>query len=121
MMSRLGHVKLQEEINKESFYQLENYVTSNLRVMSPKLMDDLTGLKMELYSDRVKNVRIHHLMQQINYQLNGIRFTSCKSAKDRTSMAVTLEEVKYCFSYLELDEMENCTLFQQMLDTLRRY
>ncbi|RWS23982.1 hypothetical protein B4U80_00612 [Leptotrombidium deliense] len=114
-----GQVKVQDEINKDNFLRLETYITQTFEIESRQLIDDLTALKTELWSSRAKNVRILQLMENITYQLNGIRFTSCKSAKDRTAMAVTLEEVRECARLYQFSELSENHLFQQMLDTLR--
>lgn len=113
----LGLVKLQETINQSAFHRLEEYIIEFKE--NPNLVDLLTALKIELWSRRAKNVRILHLMEQITYHLDGIRFTSCKSAKDRTSMAITLEEVRFCSRKYNFNEIDDSHLFQQMLDTLR--
>ena len=48
--------------------------------------------------------------------MNAIRITSCKSAKDRTAMAVTLEFVRTLVREHGMDESQ----FQLVLDSLRR-
>jgi inositol polyphosphate-4-phosphatase len=81
----------------------------------------MNALKSEIWSNRAKNVRIFNLAEEIVQSVNGIRFSSCKSGKDRTSMAVTLEEARLCFKLLNISELNEMQLFQNIIDTLRRY
>lgn len=115
----LGHVKIQEEINKKSFLDLEKFVTSHADIKNTNLVDNLTALRNELYSSRAKNVRIFQLTEQIAYDLEAIRFTNCKSGKDRTAMACTLEQIRKAGKLFNFNELTHGKQFQQMLDTLR--
>lgn len=80
----------------------------------------LKNLETELKSFKSKNIKILELANEIIRHLNGIKVTCCKSAKDRTGMSVTLEEVRYTFKFLNLQKDMHSHLFQTMLDTLRR-
>ncbi|XP_055912176.1 inositol polyphosphate-4-phosphatase type I A [Eupeodes corollae] len=51
-------------------------------------------MEEQLRSNVSKNMKILHLAEDICRSMSGLRFTSCKSAKDRTGMAVTLEQCR---------------------------
>ncbi|OTF82917.1 hypothetical protein BLA29_010788 [Euroglyphus maynei] len=78
-------------------------------------------LENELNENKLKNIQILKLANEIVRHLDGtIKVTCCKSAKDRTGMSVTLEEVRFVFEFLQFDKHLHSHLFQTMLDTLRR-
>eukprot|EP00501_MAST-03F_sp_TOSAG23-6_P001316 GSMAST32.ASY1.ANO1.1364.1 assembled CDS len=52
--------------------------------------------------EKSKNVLLLHLTADLTWRLGGIRITSCKSAKDRTSMSITLEQVRLLQKYHDL-------------------
>ncbi len=54
---------------------------------------------------------------QICRRLKGLRFTNCKSGKDRTAMGATLEQIQLLQRRHELKQDD----FQQAIDCMRRY
>uniref|UniRef100_A0AAG5DV14 phosphatidylinositol-3,4-bisphosphate 4-phosphatase n=1 Tax=Anopheles atroparvus TaxID=41427 RepID=A0AAG5DV14_ANOAO len=75
----------------------------------------LADLEAELRSNSSKNYRVLQLAEDITRALQGLRFTSCKSAKDRTSMAVTLEQCRVLQQEFHLSVGN----LQNVLDTMR--
>ncbi|XP_041435498.1 type II inositol 3,4-bisphosphate 4-phosphatase isoform X4 [Xenopus laevis] len=99
---RFGDTSLQESINQENLEHLEEYYrmcTEKVPSECPQLMQEQSDLKELLenlhqntQAKKRKNVEIMWLAATICRKMNGVRFTCCKSAKDRTSMSVTLEQ-----------------------------
>lgn len=76
------------------------------------LFDKLHG---SVHSKVSKNVEVLQLVSRITVAMQGLRFTSCKSAKDRTGMSVTLEQVNTLIHGYDLAETE----VQRALDCMR--
>uniref|UniRef100_A0A8C2P4D8 Inositol polyphosphate-4-phosphatase type II B n=1 Tax=Capra hircus TaxID=9925 RepID=A0A8C2P4D8_CAPHI len=122
LAERFGDVSLQESINQENFELLKEYYTVFMEKMPPDYIshfqeqNDLKGLLENLHQNiQRKNVEIMWLAATICRKLNGIRFTCCKSAKDRTSMSVTLEQC----SILRDEHQLHKDFFIRALDCMR--
>uniref|UniRef100_A0A671QTH2 Type II inositol 3,4-bisphosphate 4-phosphatase-like n=1 Tax=Sinocyclocheilus anshuiensis TaxID=1608454 RepID=A0A671QTH2_9TELE len=128
---RFGDISLQERINQKNFEILEGYYKSltNTKLPPPytlrrlpcfqtqtDIKELLNTLGQNVVTKKRKNVEILWLAGMICRRINGIRFTSCKSAKDRTSMSVTLEQC----SLLRDEHQLNKDYFVRALDCMRR-
>ncbi|CAH0545896.1 unnamed protein product [Brassicogethes aeneus] len=127
-----GCTRPQERSNVDNFERLNEYYLRYRKLSMPdvwqsngrtaacsaqlKPLGDLVGdLRASVNSGRAKNVEILHLAAIICRQMRGLRYTSCKSAKDRTGMSITLEECQILADEYHLAEHE----FQKALDCLR--
>ncbi|XP_031196324.1 inositol polyphosphate 4-phosphatase type II isoform X8 [Mastomys coucha] len=125
LAERFGDVSLQESINQENFELVQEYYSIFMEKMPPDYIshfqeqNDLKGLLDNLHHNiqakKRKNVEIMWLAATICRKLNGIRFTCCKSAKDRTSMSVTLEQC----SILRDEHQLHKDFFIRALDCMR--
>ncbi|XP_050963088.1 type II inositol 3,4-bisphosphate 4-phosphatase isoform X2 [Labeo rohita] len=122
---RFGDISLQERINQKNFEILEGYYKSLTNTVPSEclpcfqtqtdLKELLDTLGQNVVTKKRKNVEILWLAGMICRRMNGIRFTSCKSAKDRTSMSVTLEQC----SLLRDEHQLNKDYFVRALDCMR--
>ncbi|XP_059408868.1 type II inositol 3,4-bisphosphate 4-phosphatase-like isoform X1 [Carassius carassius] len=122
---RFGDISLQERINQKNFEILEGYYKSLTNTVSSECLpcfqtqtdirELLDSLGQNVVTKKRKNVEILWLAGMICRRINGIRFTSCKSAKDRTSMSVTLEQC----SLLRDEHQLNKDYFVRALDCMR--
>ena len=93
----------------------------------------LEQLRVQVHSRKSKKVEILALSQEVSLSplpplslispsvqicrtVDGGRVTSCKSAKDRTAMAVTLEQTHILLKEMKMAPSEQ----QHCLDTMRR-
>ncbi|KAJ3662062.1 hypothetical protein Zmor_006427 [Zophobas morio] len=129
----LGATRAQEASNIDNFDRLNEYylryrklnISENSNVSNGRfigcssqvksLAELMEDLKISIHSGKSKNVEVLHLASQICRQMKGFRFTSCKSAKDRTGMSVTLEQCQILVDEYHLAEHE----FQKALDCMR--
>ncbi|XP_070805199.1 inositol polyphosphate 4-phosphatase type II isoform X2 [Pituophis catenifer annectens] len=126
LAERFGDTSLQESLNQENLELLKEYYKLLMEKMPPDCLphfqeqNDLKGLLENLHQNiqtkKRKNVEIMWLAATICRKLNGIRFTCCKSAKDRTSMSVTLEQC----SILRDEHQLHKDFFIRALDCMRR-
>ncbi|KAM3937723.1 inositol polyphosphate 4-phosphatase type II isoform 6-T9 [Leptodactylus fuscus] len=123
---RFGDTSLQESINQENVEHLEEYYrlcTDKTSPDCPQLFQEQSDLKelienlhQNTHAKKRKNVEIMWMAATICRKMNGVRFTCCKSAKDRTSMSVTLEQC----SILRDEHDLHKDYFIRALDCMRR-
>ncbi|XP_058799632.1 inositol polyphosphate-4-phosphatase type I A isoform X2 [Phymastichus coffea] len=127
----LGNTKPQEKSNVDNFDRLNEYYLRFKKLNLPTepasarfgtrsalnqtLSDVMTNLKSSVQTKVNKNVEVLQLSSQICRRMRGLRFTSCKSAKDRTGMSITLEQVNILATEYHLAEHE----FIRALDCMR--
>ncbi|CAN9509346.1 unnamed protein product [Ophioblennius macclurei] len=97
LAERFGDSSLQERVNQQSVRRLTAYCDQLARRLPDTagvhlLPDLLASLDRSVESRKRKNVEVLRLAAAICRAANGVRLTSCKSAKDRTAMSVTLEQ-----------------------------
>ncbi|CAH3021774.1 unnamed protein product [Porites evermanni] len=125
LAERFGDTSLQEKINGDNYSILNFYfeqfkdkfpdAVSPRKDGEPSLEQLMKSLKSNIDSRRGKNVDILLISEEICWRLNGCRFTSCKSAKDRTGMGITLEQCMI----LKREHNMDSQFFQQALDAMR--
>ncbi|XP_061921751.1 type II inositol 3,4-bisphosphate 4-phosphatase-like isoform X2 [Entelurus aequoreus] len=116
---RFGNNSLQERLNQQSCEQLKVYCNT-LRDHLPdaagvqSLWDLLASLSQSVEAQRRKNVEVLWLAASVCRQVSGVRLTSCKSAKDRTAMSVTLEQCMLLRDKHALSQHHFCAALDQM-------
>jgi inositol polyphosphate-4-phosphatase len=134
----LGYCKEQHRSNLDNFDRLKRYCSMYKKIPQPGDDQRIFALRKScLLSDKEyeehavkdlftlmedllrvncsKNIRVLHCAEDITRALNGMRVTSCKSAKDRTAMAVTLEQTRVLQQEFHLPKRN----LQNVLDIIR--
>uniref|UniRef100_A0A087X5R9 Inositol polyphosphate-4-phosphatase type II B n=1 Tax=Poecilia formosa TaxID=48698 RepID=A0A087X5R9_POEFO len=126
LAERFGDSSLQERVNQQSCERLKAYC-NKLREKLPNMeifqnfylqnrkFDLLSSLDRSMESKKRKNVEVLWLAASVCRKVNGVRLTSCKSAKDRTAMSVTLEQCSILREQHTLSQQQ----FSSALDNMR--
>lgn len=123
-----GDTLPQEQSNTDNFDKLNKYYHKYKKIFpidptkinrsssrNKPLEDIMENLRIIVHKKLFKNIEILHLASQATRLMNGVRLTSCKSAKDRTGMSATLEQCSILASEYHMAEHE----FPKALDVMR--
>ncbi|XP_063633160.1 type II inositol 3,4-bisphosphate 4-phosphatase [Cydia splendana] len=113
----LGETTPQYHSNCDNYDRLHKYYLKYCKVCpqdhtarassrTKPLEEVMENLRIAVHKKVPKNVEVLHLAALATRLMNGIRFTSCKSAKDRTGMSVTLEQCSILASEYHLADTE---------------
>ncbi|KAK5875486.1 hypothetical protein CesoFtcFv8_026565 [Champsocephalus esox] len=121
LAERFGDSSLQQRVNQQSCARLREYrnaLSDALPVTAgaQSLSDLLSSLERCVETRKRKNVEVLWIAAAVCRAVRGVRLTSCKSAKDRTAMSVTLEQ---CVLLRERHTLCN-THFSTALHCMRR-
>ncbi|XP_076581069.1 type II inositol 3,4-bisphosphate 4-phosphatase-like isoform X2 [Chaetodon auriga] len=121
LAERFGDSSLQDRVNQQSCERLKAFcgaLTDRLpgAAGSPPLSELLSSLDRSIETRKRKNVEVLWVAAMVCRQVNGVRLTSCKSAKDRTAMSVTLEQCVLLRERHTLGRQH----FSAALDSMRR-
>uniref|UniRef100_A0A8C4R801 Phosphatidylinositol-3,4-bisphosphate 4-phosphatase n=1 Tax=Eptatretus burgeri TaxID=7764 RepID=A0A8C4R801_EPTBU len=95
----IGDTSLQQKINEEAYSRLVGYHSQlqhslyNFSDQDEDIRALLSDLRHSVQDNRPQGPHILHIAAEVCRRLGGVRLTCCKSGKDRTAMAVTLEQV----------------------------
>ncbi|XP_046648953.1 inositol polyphosphate-4-phosphatase type I A-like isoform X2 [Daphnia pulicaria] len=118
MADKFGDMSAVNATNLQSFERLDIYykryqklITEHFpgkRLNDPRLPlpSILSQLQIELASNKIQNIAVHTLAEILVRKMKGLRVTCCKSAKDRTGMAVTLEQTNILTNDFDLATAE---------------
>ncbi|XP_065884810.1 inositol polyphosphate-4-phosphatase type I A-like [Dysidea avara] len=125
MADAFGDNSLQDVINNNNFQKLSSYCYRFCDIFShanaanahraKRAQDLLESLRSQITAKKNKNTDILSLSQELCRYMRCGRVTSCKSAKDRTAMSVTLEQVLILCREFGMDPSS----FQHALDATR--
>ncbi|XP_055340266.1 uncharacterized protein LOC129589501 isoform X2 [Paramacrobiotus metropolitanus] len=105
-------IGLQKLNNRFYSQKLLDYIAtySRAELTEPEISQFTTAVR----SEAPKNTTLLQSAEKLVRHLGGIRFTMCKSAKDRTAMAVTLEELTVVTQYASLTPDSQTELLEEM-------
>ncbi|KAK3872993.1 hypothetical protein Pcinc_021955 [Petrolisthes cinctipes] len=129
LAEKLGTDGPQTRNNQDSFERLSQYYHRFKKLPLPQensrrtplmgsevpLVDIVDQLGVEVVSQKSKNPRVLQLAARCCRAMAGLRFSSCKSGKDRTGMSATLEQANILAAEYDLAETE----FQRALNCMR--